>query len=133
MKRDEHDPHGLDPHAPGAKLDGGKIMPWLCISGFSRALNAVAAVTTKGAIKYTPNGWMEVADGERRYMEAFGRHMMALGRGEAVDQDTGCMHKAQMIWNLLASLELELRREEESWRRACESHRLSVGGSDVNE
>lgn len=109
LRLGEKDPHGLDPHAPGAKLDAGKMMPWLCIAGFSNALQAVADVTTKGAIKYTPNGWAKVTGGEQRYMEAFGRHMLALGRGETVDTDTQCLHKAQMIWNLLASLELELR------------------------
>lgn len=106
---EERDPHGVDQHAPGAKLDAGKMLPWLCISGFAHALNAVADVTTKGARKYTPNGWMHVPAGEERYMEAFGRHMLALGRGEQIDPDTECMHKAQMIWNLMASLELELR------------------------
>lgn len=112
----ERDPSGLDPHAPGAKLDAGKVMPWLMIGGFSRALAAVADVTTKGAIKYTPNGWASVDAGESRYLEAFGRHMLALGRGEEFDTDTGCMHKAQMIWNLLASLELELRAAERNKR-----------------
>jgi hypothetical protein len=105
----ERDPHGIDPHTPGAKLDAGKPMVWLCLAGFSHALAAVADVTTKGARKYTPNGWMQVDDGESRYMEAFGRHMLQLGSGQVHDKDTGCMHKAQMIWNLMASLELELR------------------------
>lgn len=111
MRTAEHDPNGLDASTPGAKLDAGKLMPWLCVAGFSRALAAVADVTTKGAIKYSPNGWMHVENGEQRYMEAFGRHMLALGRGETHDADTGALHKAQMVWNLLASLELELRRE----------------------
>lgn len=105
----ERDPHGTDAHSPGAKLDAGKPMPWLMISGFAHALQAVADVTTKGAQKYTPNGWVSVPDGEARYMEGFGRHTLALARGESHDADTGCLHKAQMIWNLLASLELELR------------------------
>lgn len=108
----EADPHGTNPHAPGAKLDAGKILPWLCISGFSRAIAEVAKVTTKGAEKYTPNGWMTVPDGEHRYMDAFARHMLAIGKGEIFDKDTGCMHKAQMAWNILASLELELRAQE---------------------
>lgn len=107
----EADPHGLDQHAPGAKLDAGKVRPWLMISGFSRALQAVAVVTTKGAEKYTPDGWAKVEDGEARYMEAHGRHMLSLGTGEKFDPDTGARHKAQMIWNLLASLELELRED----------------------
>ena len=107
----EADPNGLDPHAPGAKLDAGKLLPWLCVAGFANALSAVAEVTTKGARKYTPNGWAKVENGEERYMEAFGRHMFKLGQGERVDIDTQCLHKAQMIWNLLASLELELREQ----------------------
>ena len=105
----ETDPNGLDAHVPGAKLDAGKVMPWLCFSGFAHSLAAVADVTTKGARKYTPNGWVSVEGGEQRYMEAFGRHMLALGRGEQIDPETECLHKAQMAWNLLASLELELR------------------------
>ena len=105
----EQDPNGLDAHAPGAKLDAGKVRTWLCISGFSNALTQVADVTTKGAIKYTPDGWSQVEDGSERYMDAFGRHMLALGSGELFDKGTGSLHKAQMIWNLLASLELDLR------------------------
>jgi hypothetical protein len=109
----EKDPNGIDPHTPGAKLDDGKTMAWLCLSGFANALGEVAEVTTQGARKYTPNGWVEVTHGQQRYMEAFGRHMLALGSGETRDLQTGCLHKAQMIWNLLASLELELRNEQE--------------------
>lgn len=108
--KDERDPFGVDPHQPGSKLDGAKPLSWLCIAGFSRALQEVADVTTAGAIKYTPNGWREVPNGEQRYMEAFARHMLALGAGETFDPDTGCRHKAQMVWNLLASLTLELER-----------------------
>jgi hypothetical protein len=105
----EKDPNGIDPHTSGAKLDDAKPLPWLMISGFANALAEVAEVTTKGAIKYTPNGWKDVPNGEQRYMEAFGRHMLALGKGEIRDKDTGCLHKAQCVWNLLASLELEIR------------------------
>ena len=109
MTKKELDPNGIDPHTAGAKLDDSKPLPWLMLSGFANALSAVADVTTKGAIKYTPNGWMQVPNGEQRYMEAFARHMLKLGAGETHDADTGCLHAAQMIWNLLAALELELR------------------------
>ena len=108
----ETDPFGVPAHVPGAKLDAGKVMAWLCISGFSRALMAVADVTTKGATKYTPNGWVSVPDGEARYKEALARHLLMLGQGEEVDKDTGCLHLAQVAWNALASLELELRRAQ---------------------
>lgn len=102
----------MDQHKPGAKLDHGKTLAWLCISGFGNALNAVAMVTTVGAIKYSPNGWKCVLNGQERYMEAFGRHMLALASGETVDLETGCLHKAAMVWNLLASMELEKLEEE---------------------
>lgn len=112
----ERDPNGIDQHAPGAKLDDGKILPWLVLGEFSHALTAVVDVGTKGARKYSPRGWVKVKDGQARYMEAFGRHLLALGRGEQIDQETGCLHKAQAIWNLMASLELELR-EANGWER----------------
>lgn len=117
VKQAETDPNGMAANKPGAKLDAGKTQVWLCVQGFSRALDEVAKVTTVGAAKYTPNGWTEVPDGVERYMDAFGRHMLKLGTGEIRDVGVGgtdCYHKAQMIWNLLASLELELRACEKA-------------------
>ncbi|OQB10747.1 MAG: hypothetical protein BWY21_00031 [Parcubacteria group bacterium ADurb.Bin216] len=111
----EKDPHGLDLNSPGAKADAGKNRVWLFMAGFSRALEEVSKVTTIGANKYTPNGWVDVPDGQARYMDAFGRHMLKLGSGELMDDGptgTGCYHKAQMIWNLLAAFELELREND---------------------
>ena len=110
----EATPEGGTLNTPGAKADAGKQLPWLVISEFSRALAAVVQIGTFGANKYVPRGWCQVQNGEERYMEAFGRHMLALGRGEKIDDGpggTGGLHKAQMIWNLLASLELELRKD----------------------
>lgn len=106
---EEADPYGRSPNEPGAKLDAGKPRVWLCVSGFAKALSEVAKVTTAGAVKYTPGGWATVPNGSERYMDAFGRHMLALGGGELVDADTGCSHKAQACWNLLASLEMDMR------------------------
>ena len=79
----------------------------LCIGigGFSNALNEVARVTTKGAEKYTPNGWKSVPDAQERYMDAAGRHMLA-SVSETLDPDTGLPHLAHACWNLLAVLEL---------------------------
>lgn len=110
----EIDPFGVPPHVPGAKLDAGKVRVWLCIRGFSRALMAVADVTTKGAAKYTPDGWRDVPNGQERYMDAMARHMLALGRGEQIDADTQCLHLAQVAWNALAALELELIRDKQT-------------------
>lgn len=104
----EADPTGKSPNQPGAKLDAGKTRAWLMVAGFAQALDAVAQVTTVGATKYTPDGWKAVPDGQERYMDAFMRHTLALASGETHDADTGCLHKAQACWNLLAALELEL-------------------------
>ena len=108
----ERDPHGKDPHQPGAKLDADKPRAWLMLQGFGNALGAVARVTTIGAEKYTPEGWRQVPNGQERYMDAFARHALALARGEQIDPDTGCLHKAQAAWNLLAALELDLTATE---------------------
>lgn len=130
----ERDPFGVSAHAPGAKLDSGKPRAGLCLLGFlpalqqlvvwgniynavcgatgawPHALMEVAKVTTVGASKYTPNGWKEVPDGRARYLDAWGRHVLALGRGEEFDDGpggTGCLHLACAAWNLLAALSLD--------------------------
>ena len=113
----ETDPSGKPLNTPGAKADAGKIKPYLMMSGFAKALELVAEVTTKGAEKYTPNGWAEVPEGVNRYMEGFARHLLKLGAGEVYDNGPhgiGTKHKAQMIWNLLASLELEERNGDKN-------------------
>ncbi len=106
---DERDPYGTDQHAPGAKCDRDKLRVWLMVAGFARALEAVADVTTHGARKYSPGGWLHVPDGEARYMDALGRHLLAHARGERIDAASGCLHLAQVAWNALAALELQLR------------------------
>lgn len=105
----EKDPHGKDPHETGAKLDAGKPRVELVLGGFSRALMEVVKVGTYGATKYTDNGWMDVPNGAARYRDAAGRHRLAT---DALDKDTGLLHRAHEAWNVLAALELELRDTE---------------------
>ena len=62
----EEDPSGMDQHLPGAKLDKNKPRVDLMLCGFNRALLAVAEVTTYGANKYSPHGWMDVSDARQR-------------------------------------------------------------------
>lgn len=104
----ESDPKGLDPHQPGAKLDAGKVRMGLVMRGFARALFEVGRVGTYGAGKYSPNGWLEVENGEERYMDAGLRHLID-DAIEEIDKDTNLWHLAQAAWNLLAVLELRLR------------------------
>ena len=101
----------IDPHAPGAKLDSGKPLAGVLLE-FSRALEAVVAVGTFGANKYSRSGWMSVQDGERRYTDAMMRHLLKHGQGEEFDPEHGIEHLAAVIWNACAALELRLRREE---------------------
>lgn len=113
-QRRESDPSGGSLNQPGKKADQGKDLPWLFQAGFANALAEVVKVTTLGARKYTPNGWATVDNGSERYMEGFARHTSYLAQGEVFDNGPGGIgtyHKAQMIWNLLASLELDLRNK----------------------
>lgn len=107
------DPHGIPQHAPGAKLDAGKVRAGLMFSDFARALDAVAQVTTYGAEKYTPRGWRTVPNGPARYADAQMRHHLAAARGEERDAESGLLHAAHAAWNALARLELQILAEEE--------------------
>lgn len=101
-----------DQHAPGAKIDAGKIRAGLTILGFARALTEVSRVGTFGAAKYTPDGWVSVPDGEARYTDAMMRHLLAEAAGEALDAESGLRHAAHAAWNALARLDLAIRRAE---------------------
>ena len=108
----ERDPNGFDAHTPGAKLDAGKPQMGLVLEGFPRALLAVGIVATFGAEKYTPNGWMSVPDGVKRYTDAMIRHQLAEAYEGITDPSTDLRHDAQVAWNALARLELRLRDED---------------------
>lgn len=101
----ESDPNGLDPHAPGAKLDAGKNRLGLVLGGFARALEEVGKVGTYGAEKYSPNGWKKVEDGSERYEDAMMRHWFARYTTSEREHTTGLLHQAQVVWNALAVLE----------------------------
>lgn len=109
----ESDPHGIAAHAPGAKLDAGKVRPSLIIGPMSRALLAVAEVGTFGARKYSDGGWQHVPCGIARYTEAMDRHRLKEGF-EPNDVDSGLAHAAHLAWNALARLELMIREAEAS-------------------
>lgn len=106
----ESDPLGKSPHEPGAKLDAGKLRAALVLGGFANALKAVSQVGTVGAVKYTPNGWVEVPNGQERYTDAMLRHLLDELAGVECDKDTGLRHAAHTAWNALARLELMLRK-----------------------
>lgn len=93
----------------GKKHDTGKPMAGLMMQDFAKALAAVADVTTYGARKYTPSGWVNVPDANRRYTDALYRHLLAYAAGETHDAESGLPHIAHAAWNVLALLEMETR------------------------
>ena len=112
----QKDPDGIDQHQAGAKLDSHKPKVDLMLSGFSRALLAVAEVTTYGANKYAPKGWEKVKDPIARFSQAKARHMMQ-GYTEKYDQESNLRHAAHEAWNALAVLEFIIRGEEDEKTR----------------
>lgn len=107
----ELDPHGIDPHSPGAKLDAGKPkVSTYVLRYFPRAIMEVAKVSEYGASKYTPKGWEKVSNGVERYEDAEVRHILNEEIHESVlDPETDILHAAHKAWNSLASLELLCR------------------------
>jgi hypothetical protein len=99
----------------GTKLDVGKDPVYRgLLSYFPRALMAVAGVSAAGAEKYTWNGWESVPDGVNRYSDAMARHIVKEWiEGpydlEMKELNKDILHKAQVAWNALATLELYLR------------------------
>lgn len=101
------DPYGIPQHAPGSKLDNGKVMADL-LQDFNKALIAVAEIATFGANKYSRGGWKEVPDGYNRYSAAMLRHWLSEPE-EDLDQDSGLLHAAHLAWNALARLQFLLK------------------------
>lgn len=95
----------------GTKHDGAKIR--MDLLPFE-ALEAVAEVLTYGAEKYADNNWQTVENGERRYLAALLRHLVARERSEARDGESGLLHAAHMATNALFILWFELQKEKEN-------------------
>lgn len=64
-------------------------------------------VYTAGSYKYGDNNWQNLDNGYERYKAALLRHLMEYERGNRIDEETGCMHLAQVAWNAIAMLHLD--------------------------
>lgn len=121
----QRDPNGLDPHAPGAKLDEGKLDLTLVPP---ELVEQVARVMMFGAAKYTRGGWQHVEDGPLRYYAALRRHLHAFEGGEDLDPETGLHHLAHAAANLAFLLAFAARRPEQDiggWRE-CRGSRTDA-------
>jgi hypothetical protein len=85
----------MDKVTDGLKHDGGK--PRLSLVP-GEAIEAIGAVMTHGAEKYSPNSWRQV-DPER-YRDAFMRHVCKwLKDPHGLDDDSGMPH----IWHIITN------------------------------
>ena len=74
----------------------------------------VVKVYTEGAKKYAPNSWQELPDGYNRYKAALFRHLLEYEKGNEIDEETGCKHLAQVVWNAIAMLHISKRDKSKS-------------------
>ena len=65
------------------------------------AIDAVAAVFTKGAEKYRPRNW-EFGMSWSKVLASMKRHLNAFERGEDFDPETELHHMAHVAWNAMA-------------------------------
>lgn len=97
--------------AEGKKFDSGKapIIRGL-VNYFPRALQAVANVSAYGAAKYgvsfEAQNWRAVEQGQERYDDARGRHIVGELLDGSHDPESKLLHAAHQAWNSLAYLEL---------------------------
>lgn len=132
MLSNETDPSGRSAHESGAKLDAGKPDIALVLGSFARALWEIAVLGTKGAIKYSPDGWLKVPNGINRYDSASLRHWLKEKMGEEIDPDMEVLHAVQTAWNSLARLELLLRQRDDQARLSGSVRRNPID-EDVHE
>lgn len=83
-----------------------ELLPW-------PELEQIAKVYTAGAEKYGPHTWENLPDGYERYKGAMLRHLTEVEKGNAIDEDTGCFHAAQVAWNAIAMLHFKMKEYEE--------------------
>ena len=71
-------------------------------------LEEIAKVLTAGAKKYGANNWQYLEDGYERYKGALLRHLTEVEKGNVFDEDTGCMHAAQVVCNAMFMLHFKM-------------------------
>jgi hypothetical protein len=96
----------------GNKFDDGKPQAGLLVS-FAPALEEIAKVATFGADKYGRDNWLKVKNGKLRYFDAAWRHRLeGMGDFDSIDKESGCLHLAHEIWNMLAVLTIHLSQKK---------------------
>lgn len=73
---------------------------------FGRALEAVSRVCEAGGRKYNRGNWKKGGKPDHEYFDSCMRHLRAHHEDELYDPETGCLHAAQAMWNLMAYIQL---------------------------
>lgn len=81
------------------------LLPW-------EDIEDVVAVYKAGAKKYGKNSWQNLENGMDRYFAAMMRHFMEYRKGNKIDEETGCKHLAQVVWNAIAMLHIANKEEQ---------------------
>ena len=79
---------------------------------YSPAIEELCRVYEAGIEKYGRDTWQNLEDGYDRYQGAMLRHLAAHQSGEERDQETGCLHLAQVIWNAIAMTHCYLKSRD---------------------
>lgn len=95
----------ITPPKQAARDNAGKA-EWDYVFDFPTAMEALCRVMELGAIKYKRDNWKQGGKPDREYISAMGRHISKLKKGETFDAETGCLHVAHAMWNLMALIEL---------------------------
>lgn len=83
-----------------------ELLPW-------PELEEIAKVYTAGAKKYGPHNWENLPDGYERYKGAMLRHLTEVEKGNDIDEETQCLHAAQVAWNAIAMLHFKMKDYED--------------------
>ncbi len=93
-------------HVEVARKDDAEKPRWDLLP--TRAVASIVDVLTFGARKYAPHAWRNVPEGQRRYLAAAYRHIIAWHQGEKKDPESGLPHLAHAACCLLFLAELDV-------------------------
>ncbi len=95
------------------KYDKDKLLSSLPYEYFPRAIKEVSKVATYGAKKYARGSWQTLSDKEIRYKDAMFRHWeeACINGFDSVDEESGLLHISHWLWNCMAIVEMEIRKQ----------------------
>jgi hypothetical protein len=105
----------------GVKNDDRKLRWSLLPPG---PLEDIVRVLSFGAKKYSPDNWLFVGDGERRYLDAALRHINAYRKGSKKDKQSNRSHISHALCCLifLWHFEQERYKNERKTRKAVKKN-----------